>query len=408
MDELAVNGGAPVRTVPLPSVFNATGRRFGDDEVKAAERVLRSGMLSSTWGAEVRALEQEFATLIGAEYAVGCSSGTAALHLAVAAVDPEPGDEIITTPISDMGTIFPILMQNAVPVFADVNPLTGNLDPAAVAAAITPRTKAVLAVHLFGKPAPIRELRALCDEHGLRLIEDCAQAYLAPVGDRYAGRVGDIGCFSLQQTKHISAGDGGLVITDDPALARRMRLFADKGWPRDTNERTYLFLALNYRMTELVGAVTRAQLTRLAGVVADRRTGAARLTAGLGELPGVRTPLDGGDHVYWMYPLVLDPDVAGDIHQWGAALTAEGVAANPGYLTGPLYAAPAIREHRTYGRSEFPLQGVAYPPGLCPVAEELIDRRLLVLNWNENYSSADVDDIVTAIRKVHSAFAQET
>ena len=127
---LARDGGTPVRTSPLPSVMDASGRRFGDDEVKAVERVLRSGMLSATWGTEVPALELEFADLLGAGYAVACSSGTAALHLAVAAVDPEPGDEIITTPISDMGTVFPIMMQNAVPVFADVDPITGNLDPA--------------------------------------------------------------------------------------------------------------------------------------------------------------------------------------------------------------------------------------------------------------------------------------
>lgn len=405
---LARDGGAPIRTAPLPSVFGASGRRFGDEEREAVERVLRSGMLSATWGSEVPALEREFAELLGAGHAVACSSGTAALHLAVAAVDPEPGDEIITTPISDMGTVFPILAQNAVPVFADVHPITGNLDVAHVAAAITPRTRAVMAVHLFGKPAPVRELRELCDQRGILLIEDCAQAYLAPVGDTFAGRVGHIGCFSLQQTKHISAGDGGLVVTDDAALARRMRLFADKGWPRDTDERTYLFLALNYRMTELVGAVTRAQLARLPGIVEDRRTAAARATAGIANLAGVTAPPDTGDHVYWQYPLILDPEIAGDLHEWAAALTAEGIPANGGYLTSPLYAAPALRERATYGRSGYPLQDVDYPPGLCPNAEELINRRLLVLPWNENYTEADVDDIVSAIRKVHAALTGST
>jgi dTDP-4-amino-4,6-dideoxygalactose transaminase len=405
--QLARDGGTPVRAEPLPSVMNASGRRFGDDEVKAVERVLRSGMLSATWGTEVPALELEFASLLGAGHAVACSSGTAALHLAVAAVNPEPGDEIITTPISDMGTVFPIMMQNAVPVFADVDPITGNLTPQTVAAAITPRTKAVIVVHLFGKPAAVRELRELCDRHGILLIEDCAQAYLAPVGDSYVGRIGHIGCFSLQQTKHISAGDGGLAVTDDAQRARRMRLFADKGWPRDTDERTYLFLALNYRMTELVASVTRAQLTQLRGVVQDRRAAAARLSSAIEDLAGVTAPRDGGDHVYWQYPLIISPE-AGDMREWAAALTAEGVPANGGYLTSPLYAAPAVRERITYGRSGFPLQDVSYPAGLCPNAEELIERRLLVLGWNENYTESDVDDIVAAIRKVHHALAQET
>lgn len=408
---LALDGGRPVRSGPLPAVTDSSGRRFGTEELAAVERVLQSGMLSSTWGTEAPALEREFAELLGAPYAVACSSGTAALHLAVAAIDPEPGDEIITTPISDMGTVIPILMQNAVPVFADVDPVTGNLDPAAVAAAITPRTRAVLAVHLFGKPAPVRELRELCEQHGLMLIEDCAQAYLAPVDDIHAGRVGHIGCFSLQQTKHITAGDGGLVITDDAALARRMRLFSDKGWPRDTAERTYLFLGVNYRMTELVAAVARAQLKRLGGVVDDRRTTATHATTGLAGLSGLTPPPDGGDHVYWQYPLILEPDLAGDLRHWAAALSAEGVPANPGYLTSPLYAAPVLRDRHTYGRSGFPLQDSAgrtvdYPPGTCPVAEDLISRRLLVLPWNENYTYADVDDIVAAVRKVHAALSR--
>ena len=378
---------------------------IGPREEELVLEVLRSGRLSL--GPMLERFERDFAGWLGAKGAVAVSSGTAALHLTYAALGIGEGDEIITTPISDMGTVFPIMMQNAVPVFADVDPITGNLTPQTVAAAITPRTKAVIVVHLFGKPAAVRELRELCDRHGILLIEDCAQAYLAPVGDSYVGRIGHIGCFSLQQTKHISAGDGGLAVTDDAQRARRMRLFADKGWPRDTDERTYLFLALNYRMTELVASVTRAQLTKLRGVVQDRRAAAARLSSAIEDLAGVTAPRDGGDHVYWQYPLIISPE-AGDMREWAAALTAEGVPANGGYLTSPLYAAPAVRERITYGRSGFPLQEVSYPAGLCPNAEELIERRLLVLGWNENYTESDVDDIVAAIRKVHHALAQET
>src|SRR5688572_10099619 len=151
------------------------GRTLGEEEVAAAERVIRSGMLSSVWGTEARALEREMAELYGSRHAVSCSSGTAALHLAVVAAAPDPGDEIITTPITDFGTVAPILAQNAVPVFADVDPDTGNLDPASVAKAIGPRTKAILAVHLFGAPAPVAQLRELADKYGALLIEDCAQ-----------------------------------------------------------------------------------------------------------------------------------------------------------------------------------------------------------------------------------------
>ncbi|WP_205857259.1 DegT/DnrJ/EryC1/StrS family aminotransferase, partial [Phytoactinopolyspora endophytica] len=216
-DRLAIDGGTPVRTAPFPGVASAAGRRLGDDEVAAAERVLRSGMLNSTIGPETRRLEAEFADYMGIAYAAASSSGTAALHLAVAAVDPEPGDEIITTGLSDAGTVLPIMMQNAVPVFADVEPYSGNLDVDAVREKITGRTRAIIAVHLFGQPAPVAELRTLADEHGIVLIEDCAQAYLtrcAPDG-ALAGTVGHLGCFSLQQTKHITAGDGGLTVTGD-------------------------------------------------------------------------------------------------------------------------------------------------------------------------------------------------
>lgn len=407
---LAMHGGNPIRPAPLPTVMDGSGRTLGDEELAAVERVVRSGMLSATWGREVSALEREFADLLGVRHAIACSSGTAAVHLALAAVDPEPGDEVITTPISDMGTVLPILAQNAIPVFADVDPHTGNLDPAAVRKLIGPRTRAIVAVHLFGKPAAIGELRELADDAGLVLVEDCAQAYLAPATGGYAGSVGEVGCFSLQQSKHITAGDGGLAVTDDDALARRMRLFADKGWPRASNERTYLFLGLNYRMNELTGAVARAQLGKLPEVIRRRQAAAGRANRALAGLAGVTVPPDSGDHVYWQYPLLLDPARAGDVHEWGAALVAEGVPATPGYLPDPLYAAPVLRERLTYGSSGFPLSGgeggdVEYPPGTCPVAEELIARRLLVLPWNENLTGADVNDIVAAIRKVHAHLA---
>ncbi|NED98994.1 DegT/DnrJ/EryC1/StrS family aminotransferase [Phytoactinopolyspora halotolerans] len=410
---LAVDGGTPVRTAPLPSVSTAAGRRLGDEEVAAAERVLRSGALNSTIGVETRRLEEEFADYMGVAHAAASSSGTAAIHLAVAAADPEPGDEIITTGLSDAGTVLPILMQNAVPVFADVDPDTGNLDVDSVRDRITDRTRAIIAVHLFGQPAPVTELRALADEHGIVLIEDCAQAYLtrcAPDG-ALAGTVGHLGCFSLQQTKHITAGDGGLTVTDDPALGRRARLFADKAWPRDTDERTHLFLGLNYRMTELQAAVAREQLKKLRTVVDDRRKRAEALTAVVNGLPG----LSAGAHegaTYWLFPLFIDPARAGaDAHRYAEVLTAEGIPATSGYIQRPLYLTPMLTERRTYGESGFPLAVPPasvvprYEPGLCPVTERLIDERLLVLGWNENYTDDDVADIITAVRKTHAALA---
>jgi len=409
---LALHGGTPIRTQPLPSVSDASGRTLGEEEVQAAASVLRSGRLNSTVGEQTAAFEREFAEYMGTRYASASSSGTAAIHAAVAAVDPNPGDEIITTGLSDAGTVMPIIAQNAVPVFADVDPSTGNLEVESVRAAITPRTRAILVVHLFGAPAPVAELRALADEHGIVLIEDCAQAYLTRVGPEgtLAGTVGHLGCFSLQQTKHITAGDGGLTITNDEGLARRARLFVDKAWPRDTGERTHLFLGLNYRMTGIQSAVARVQLGRLADVVSARRATASVLTTALDELAGLEAaPADGTS--YWQFPVFIDPQLAGgDAARYADALRAEGIPANGGYITRPLYLTPALAEQRTYGTSGLPLTGAwqSFTPGLCPATEELIGSRLLVIQWNENYLSDDVEDIATAIRKVHGAFVAET
>ncbi|QFY11334.1 aminotransferase class V-fold PLP-dependent enzyme [Nonomuraea phyllanthi] len=368
----------------FPSMAEADGRTLGDEEVAAVERVIRSGMLNSVWGTEARALEAEIARVYGARHAITCSSGTAALHLSVVAAAPDPGDEIITTPITDFGTVAPILAQNAVPVFADVDPSDGNLDPDAVARLIGPRTKAIMAVHLFGAPARVGELRALADEHGLTLIEDCAQAWLTELPDgRLAGTTGQVGCLSLQQWKHITCGDGGVTVTDDDELARRMRLFADKGWDRAAG-RSHAAFGLNYRMTELQAAVARAQLAKLPGVVAARRRTAVQLLEALKDLPGVRLPRPDG-HAWWLFPVVC-PD--GDAPELAAHLAAAGIPARAGYLAEPLNRAP-VWDAPIYGTSRFPLDG--YMPHPCPRAERMVERTLLVIDWNENYTSEHVE-----------------
>lgn len=410
-DRLAVDGGVPVRTRRLPGVCDPEGRTLGDEEIRALERVVGSARLSRNCGPETPSLERDFARLHDIQFAIATSSGTAALHLAVAAVDPEPGDEIITASITDFGTVAPILAQNAVPVFADVDPATGILDVESVERCISARTRALVVVHLFGAAGPVSRLRELADRRGLILIEDCAQAYIAETPDgRYVGTVGHIGCFSLQQSKHITCGDGGLVLTDDAELARRMRLFADKGWPREGDLRTHLFLGLNYRMTELQAAVARAQLPKLRGVVDRRRRTAARIIDGVGTLPGITLPAAQDRHSFWLFPLVVDPDRAGgDNARWAAALTAEGVPTTPGYIQAPVYRYPALAQRRTYGRSGYPL---ATPPArpealqalddpVCPNAERLITTTLLTLPCNEGWTDRDADDVAYAIRKVH-------
>lgn len=410
---LAVHGGEPVRATPFPSVSDRSGRTFGAEEASAVAAVVGSGVLWRVTGTEVAALEREFAGYIGAGHAVASTSGTSALHLAVAAINPEPGDEIVVPPITDFGTVIAVLAANAVPVFADVDPVTGCLTAESVARVVSERTRAVIVVHLFGGPAPVDEIVALCRPRGIAVVEDCAQAYLTvpPGGDSYAGTRADIGCFSLQQSKHISAGDGGLTVTDDADLARRMRLFADKGWPRDSGERTHLCFGVNYRMTELVGAVARVQLGRLRGVVEARRGIARRLVDALEDLPGLRLAADVARHSYWLFPLLLDPAVVGvGNREYGAALAAEGLPVSAGYLDRPVYLVPALTERRTFGRSAFPLTSpparkeFRYAAGDCPNAETLVSSTLLVMQCNEKYTDADVADLIDGVRKVHRHF----
>lgn len=405
---LARDGGEPVRSRPFPTVNTPEGRRLGEEEATAAADVVRSGQLNSTVGPQTRLWEQEFAAYYGVGNAVASSSGTSALHLAVAAVNPAPGDEIITTGLSDAGTVLPILSQNAVPVFADVDPRTGILDVDATRALITERTRAIIVVHLFGIPAPVEDFRQLADEHGLILIEDCAQAYLTEsAGGALAGTVGHLGCFSLQQSKHITAGDGGVTISNDDVLARRARMFADKAWPRDTDERTHLFLGLNYRMTEMQAAIARVQLGKLADVVNDRRKLAADLTDAVAGLPGLSAAPAAGN-AYWQFPIYFDPELAGgDAFAYAAALGPEGIPGGPGYIQRPLYLTPLFTDAQTYGDSGFPLaerrSGQEFAPGLCPVTEGLIGGRLLVVPWNENYTVDDVSDLAAGLTKVSQA-----
>ena len=202
----------------LPSDQDASGRTLGEEEIEAVTEVLRSGTLTSTKGPFVKRLEQDFADRLGVRYAFACSSGTAAIHTAVAAIDPEPGDEIITTSITDMGALTPILYQGAIPVFADVDPLTCNVTAETIEARIS-------AAHQGDhRHAPVRQSRAtwpaimeLARERGIPVIEDCAQAFLArTTAASSSARSARIGCFSLQQGKHITTGEGGLVVTERP------------------------------------------------------------------------------------------------------------------------------------------------------------------------------------------------
>ncbi|MEO7039186.1 MAG: DegT/DnrJ/EryC1/StrS family aminotransferase, partial [Candidatus Elarobacter sp.] len=306
----------------------------------------------------------------------------------------------------------PILYQGAIPVFADVDPLTCNITAATVAARITPRTRAIIATHLFGNPCEIAELRALADEHKIMLIEDCAQSYLATVDGKKVGTWGDVACFSLQQGKHITTGEGGFVATNDDALARRMFLFVNKAWGYGDAQPDHYFLALNYRITELQGAVGMAQLPKLRGCVDDRASLAEALTAQIGDIEGVTPPAvaSNATHVYWKYILMVDPAVIpGGAVAVGAKLKERGIASAPRYIQKPAFQCAVFRDRVTFGKSEWPFTladrtAVDYDPARFPGTFRALEH-VLVLPWNERYTEDHVSYIATALREAVAELA---
>jgi dTDP-4-amino-4,6-dideoxygalactose transaminase len=397
----------------LPSDQNMTGRSFGPEEEELVREVLESGILFAPKGRMVKQFEREFARFIGTESAVACSSGTAAVHCAVAAIDPEPGDEVITTPITDMGALSPIVYQGAVPVFADVDPLTGNVTAQTVQERLSPRTRAVVVTHLFGNPADVDGIVAVARRGGIPVIEDCAQAYGAAIGQRHVGTIGEYGTFSLQQGKHMTTGEGGLVVSSSPESTRRMRLFVNKAWDYDTPG-DHDFLALNYRMSELVGAVGRAQVTKLTGGIEARVKAAAVLDATLLDAQGLTIPttIPGATHSYWRYPILVDPAVIpGGPNALAQQLKTLGIPSAPRYIQKPAFRCGIFVNQKTLGSSRFPFD-LARPEALDYSTARFEGtfkylERVLVLPWNEKYDeeiAAKIGDaICTAVERLVGA-----
>jgi perosamine synthetase len=391
----------------MPSDQDASGRTLGEAEVAAVRDAIESGTLTSTRGPWVAALEQRFAEILGVRHVIATSSGTAAVHAAIAAVDPEPGDEVITTPITDMGAIAPIIYQGAIPVFADVDTRTGNVTASTVENRISDRTRAIVATHLFGNPADMPAIMRVARHSGLPVIEDCCQAFLARCQGDLVGTIGTVGCFSLQQGKHVTTGEGGLVATDDDAVARRVRLFVNKAWPYGEQHPDHEFLALNYRMSELQGAVGRAQLDQLEAVVDARVRAAARLTKRLHELDGIDAPwiASGDEHSYWRYPALVDTDRFPEGPDGFAnELRSYGIGSAPRYVKKPAFQTAVIAEQRTFGTSGYPFtlarpEATDYTASQSPGTFGFLSS-VLVLPWNERLHDEDVDHIADRLEDV--------
>ncbi|MCD6360670.1 MAG: DegT/DnrJ/EryC1/StrS family aminotransferase, partial [Armatimonadetes bacterium] len=240
-DTLAIDGGTPVRTEPFPA-----RALFGPEDERQLHEVLDSQNAFFPTGTKVHEFQRRWAELYGVGHAVCSTSGTSAIHVALGAINPEPGSEVITTAFSDMGTVAPIVQCNCVPVFADVELGTFNLAPDDIERKITERTAAIIVVHCFGQPADLDRIMPIARAHGIPVIEDCCQAHLTRYKGRLAGTIGDLAAFSFQDSKHLQCGDGGCTITGDDEFGRRASLFVDKGcdWTEDRRYRLqYAFIA---------------------------------------------------------------------------------------------------------------------------------------------------------------------
>lgn len=407
---LAVDGGTPVRTRPLPAGKGAEA--LGPRERMAVLRVLDRGALFRYYGPvppeEVSAFEAEVAAFSGEGCrAVAVSSGTAALRTALAALGVGAGDEVVVPACTFVASVNAVVLAGAMPVFAEVDD-TLCLSAESVRSVLTPRTAAVMPVHLDNGQADLDALLAVTGTAGVAVVEDTAQSMGATLHGRRLGTIGDVGAYSMQLDKNITAGEGGIVVTRDERLALRSAAFQDQGGHFLTQHgagRDHApepFVGDNLRLTEIAGAIARVQLTRLDGLLDAMRTAKAAILTAVGPLPGVtmrRYPDPAGEGGSGIGMLLATPELAAC---FAAALCAEGIPAGAPYGGQPVYATPAVLQQRTAAMKGHPwhVPGVAaYAMGMCPQTEDLLARCVRV-GVSPAYTAADIDDVATALAKV--------
>lgn len=412
-DKLAIHGGEPVRRQPFPP-----WPAYGEEEIAAAAQVLRSGKLARQSGSWVKKFEEAYAQKFGVKHAIAVSSGTAAIHVALAALGVGPGDDVINTSHCFIGTATPVVHAGAVPVFADIDPRTYNLDPRSVEAKITPYTRAIVPVHLNGCPAEMDSLLEIARRRNLYVVEDAAQAHGALYKGKLAGTLGDVGCFSFWEDKILTtAGEGGMIITNDDEIGQRARMIQHHGEVRNdgdyyVGERLYhhTILGYNFRMTEVQGAIGYVQLGRLDEYVEKRQERAHLLTRLLAEVRGVITPYEPPDvkHAFYKYIFRLDrQQTQVKALEFVQALMAEGIPCSRRYPT-PLHQQPVFVEQRGYGRTRAPFaapwyRGELHYGGGLPNAEQLPED-LVRLSMSPMLSEEDIEDMARAVSKVAKAF----
>ncbi len=422
MNKLAINGGKPVRTKPFPAYITV-----GKEEKKAVCKVIDSGCLSKYLGAwheqfnggtQVQALEKEWAEYFGTKHAIAVNSCTSGLYCATGATGVEPGDEIIVSPYTMSASATAPLIYNAIPVFADIEEDYYCLEPEDVERKITPKTRAIIVVDIFGQPYNAEAINAIAKKHNLIVIEDVAQAPGAKLNGKYAGTLGDIGVFSLNYHKHIQSGEGGIIVTDNDELAKKCRLIRNHAEAVVEGMGVIdlrNMIGFNYRMTEIEAAISRIQLKKLSQLNKKRIENVLYFEKKISKLPCINIPKirSGAEHVYYVHACKFNSKVAGiGRNVFIEAIRAElpynelreqeGVKLGSGYVK-PLYLQPMFQNKIAYGSDGYPFSesSVNYDKGICPVTErmhfsELFSHEFILPSMQKS----DIDDVVVAFEKV--------
>ena len=417
MSNLAIHGGTAVRTRPFPTYVT-----IGEEEKRAVMEVLDSKVLSDflgTWspqfygGENVRKLEEEWSAYFGVKHAVTVNSATSGLIAAVGASGVGPGDEVIVCPYTMSASASCVLAFNAVPVFADIDPSTFCLTAETIRARLTPRTRAVVVVDLFGLPPDMDPIMELARQHNLIVIEDSAQSPGARYRGRYAGTLADLGVFSLNYHKTIHTGEGGVVVTDRADLAERLQLIrnhAEVVVKGKGTKNIVSMLGFNFRMTEIEAAIGREQLKKLERLLVARVEAAEYLTERLRGLPGLTPPIVPRDvrHGWYVYAMRYDERTTGVPRaRFAAALKAEGIALSVGYVE-PIYLQPMYQQQTLYGEVGCPFRcphykgAASYERGLCPVTERMHYHEMLGTSiCHADITKRDLQDFTDAFGKVY-------
>ena len=398
---LSIAGGRPVRRTPFPS-----WPVFGPEDEEALLEVLHSGR----WflADKIAAFERAFADFQQAEFGIGVSSGTTALQVALEAVGIRPGDEVIVPAYTFIATASSVVSSGGIPIFADIQPGTYNIDPDSVAAAITDRTRAIIAVHIAGRPADLDAILAMAQPRGIRVIEDACQSHAAAWKGRRVGAIADLGTFSFQASKNLCAGEGGFITTDDRELHERAWSIHNCGRSPQGAWYEHPLIGSNYRLSEYHAALLLSQMRNLEAQTATRTRNAERLTTLLSEIDGI-DPLDPDErittHAYHLYILRYRPQAFGGVprDRFIEALQAEGVPCSSGYR--PLYkeSAFAARFADSPFESSYFKGKPDYSRVCCPETERICAEESVWLTQTMLLGpESDMDDIAAAVRKVRN------